>query len=124
MGWSDVGILMPYRLWKQYGDTEILHSSYESMKKYARFMMKRVGRNYLTAQKTGLSKTDRKKIVNAGQSFGEWAEPADVHKTDWIRDMKDGLFRWILKIANGHVIRGIFRGSPPRSLRQNGSRPK
>ena len=38
--------------------------------------------------------------------------------------MKDGLFRWILKIANGHVIRGIFRGSPPRSLRQNGSRPK
>ena len=87
VGWSDVGILMPYRLWKQYGDTEILRSSYESMKKYARFMMKRVGRNYLTAQKTGLSKTDRKKIVNAGQSFGEWAEPADVHKTDWIRDM-------------------------------------
>lgn len=87
VGWSDVGILMPYRLWKQYGDTEVLFRNYTSMKSYARFMMKRVGKKYLTAQKTGLSKENQRNIVNAGQSFGEWAEPADVHKTDWLKDM-------------------------------------
>ncbi|MCF0110336.1 MAG: alfa-L-rhamnosidase, partial [Erysipelotrichaceae bacterium] len=87
VGWSDVGILMPYRLWKQYGDRDILVQHYKPMKKYAGFMMNRIGKRYLTAQNTGLPKDDAKNIVNAGQSFGEWAEPADVHQTDWLRDM-------------------------------------
>lgn len=86
VGWADVGVLIPYRHWKQYGDTEVLRRNYEGMRRYAQFMMKRVGKPYLTAQKTGLRGEDKRNIVNAGQSFGEWAEPADVHATDWIRD--------------------------------------
>ena len=71
VGWSDVGILMPYRFWKLYGDREILTEYYEGMKKYAGFMMRRIGKDG---------------VVRIGQSYGEWAEPADVKPNDW-KDM-------------------------------------
>lgn len=87
VGWADAGVLIPYRHWKQYGDASALRRNYDGMKRYARFLMKRIGRWYLTAKPTGLKGKDKKSIVNAGQSFGEWAEPADVHPTDWLGDM-------------------------------------
>ncbi len=71
VGWSDVGILMPYRFWKQYGDEAILRQYYDGMARYAAFMIRRVSRDG---------------VVRRGQSYGEWAEPADVKPNDW-RDM-------------------------------------
>jgi alpha-L-rhamnosidase len=71
VGWSDVGILLPYRFWKLYGDREILAEYYVGMKKYAGFMMRRIGKDG---------------VVRIGQSYGEWAEPADVRPNDW-KDM-------------------------------------
>ena len=71
VGWSDVGILMPYRFWKKYGDHTILTEYYYRMKKYAAFMIRRVSPDG---------------VVRRGQSYGEWAEPADVKPNDW-KDM-------------------------------------
>ena len=71
VGWSDAGILIPYRFWKIYGDRKILTEYYERMKKYAGFMIRRI-----SADGT----------VKKGQSYGEWAEPADVKPNDW-KDM-------------------------------------
>ncbi|MBO6039909.1 MAG: family 78 glycoside hydrolase catalytic domain [Oscillospiraceae bacterium] len=73
VGWSDVGILMPYRMWKKYGDEEILREYYERMKKYAGFMIRRMSPDG---------------TVRRGQSYGEWAEPADVRSFD----VKDFVF--------------------------------
>ena len=42
-GWSDAGILIPYRMWKKYGDDGILINSYEKMHRYAKFLIKRCG---------------------------------------------------------------------------------
>ena len=44
VGWSDAGVMIPYRFWKIYGDRKILADNYAAMKKYARFMIRRVGR--------------------------------------------------------------------------------
>ncbi|MBR2671278.1 MAG: family 78 glycoside hydrolase catalytic domain [Oscillospiraceae bacterium] len=71
VGWSDVGILMPYFFWKKYGDDRIIRDYYDHMKKYASFMEKRISKDG---------------IVRKGQSYGEWAEPADVMPNDW-KDM-------------------------------------
>ncbi|MBQ6973242.1 MAG: family 78 glycoside hydrolase catalytic domain [Oscillospiraceae bacterium] len=71
VGWSDVGILLPYRFWKQYGDEGILRKYYDCMARYAAFMIRRVSRDG---------------VVRRGQSYGEWAEPADVKPNDW-KDM-------------------------------------
>lgn len=85
VGWSDVGILIPYRFWKIYGDRQILQDYYERMKSYAQFMMRRCGKwgGPLAKRVKGLSSQAKKYLVNCGQSYGEWAEPEDVHKMDW-----------------------------------------
>ncbi len=71
VGWSDIGILLPYRFWKKYGDQGILTEYYDRMRRYAAFMIRRVSPDG---------------IVRKGQSYGEWAEPADVKPNDW-KDM-------------------------------------
>ncbi|MBQ9879114.1 MAG: family 78 glycoside hydrolase catalytic domain [Clostridia bacterium] len=84
VGWSDVGVLMPYRFYKIYGDKEILRHYYERMKLYAGFMIRRIGKTGFMAKRYGIK--DKKYLVNSGQSYGEWAEPAEVHTNDW-KDM-------------------------------------
>ena len=86
VGWSDVGILIPYRFWKLYGDRNILTEYYDRMKRYAKFMMSRCGKNGLMSKPLGISGEARAYAVNAGQSYGEWAEPAEVYPNDW-KDM-------------------------------------
>ena len=78
-GWSDAGVLIPYRIYKKYGDKRILEDYYSAMRKYAKFKIKTIGRHYLTGLPTGLSLKDSKTISNYGQSYGEWAEPMDVN---------------------------------------------
>ena len=80
-GWSDAGVLIPYRIYKRYGDKKILESSYAAMKKYADFKIKTLGKRYPTAIRTGIDRKYKKYISNYGQSYGEWAEPTEVHIT-------------------------------------------
>lgn len=86
VGWSDAGILIPYRFWKLYGDKQILMEYYDRMKRYAQFMMNRCGKLGLMAKPLGIKGEPKKYAVNAGQSYGEWAEPKDVYPNDW-KDM-------------------------------------
>ena len=80
-GWSDAGVLIPYRIYKRYGDKKILENGYTAMKKYAEFKIKTLGRWYPTAVRTGIDRKYKKYISNYGQSYGEWAEPTEVHIT-------------------------------------------
>ena len=83
VGWSDAGILIPYRFYKMFGDKGILEEYYDRMKKYADFMIKRCGRTGFMAKHIKMNKAEKKYLVNAGQSYGEWAEPADVYPNQW-----------------------------------------
>ena len=87
VGWADVGVLIPYRMYKKYGDINILKDNYDNMVRYAKFMIKRCGRAKglysLYASPLHLSKENKKYGVNTGQSYGEWAEPNDVKAFVW-----------------------------------------
>ena len=87
VGWADVGVLIPYRMYLKYGDINILKDNYDNMVKYAEFMIKRCGGAKglyaLYAKPLHLSKENKKYGVNTGQSYGEWAEPADVKAFEW-----------------------------------------
>ena len=84
VGWSDVGILMPYRYAKIFGDETILKEFYDGMVRYARFMERRCGKtSLLFAERIKVSKEVKPYLVNKGQSYGEWAEPADVKSFVW-----------------------------------------
>lgn len=77
VGWADAGILIPYRMWKRYGDRRIIESNYDAMRRYAKFMIGRCGKLSVMQQPIFIGKY-QKYLVNVGQSYGEWAEPADV----------------------------------------------
>ena len=49
------------------------------MRRYALYKISKIGRRSLTSLPTGVPFKYRKMICNYGQSYGEWAEPADVH---------------------------------------------
>ena len=84
VGWADVGILMPWRFYQKYGDRRILEDSFEAMLRYARFMISRCGKwGGPYAKPMGISRENRRYAVNAGQSYGEWAEPRDVRAFVW-----------------------------------------
>lgn len=83
VGWADAGVLIPYRYWKLFGDERFVADNYAAMKRYAQFMMRRCGKKDLLAKPLGLKGEARKYAVNAGQSYGEWAEPADVYPNKW-----------------------------------------
>lgn len=83
VGWADAGVLMPYTLWKQYGDVGVLKKFLPGMRRYAAFMQRRCGKWYPTAKRTGLRGEAKKNLSNCGQAYGEWAEPQDVHHMTW-----------------------------------------
>ena len=83
VGWADAGVLMPYVLWKQYDDTDVLKKYLSGMRRYAKFMENRCGKWYPTARRTGLHGEDKRYLSNYGQAYGEWAEPESVHHMTW-----------------------------------------
>jgi len=84
VGWSDVGILLPYHFRHMFGDTAVLEEYYDRMKLYARFMQRRCNKwGGLYAKPTGVKGPNKKYIVNCGQSYGEWSEPQDVCAFRW-----------------------------------------
>ena len=85
VGWADAGVLIPWRYAQIYQEKSILEEYYEGMAAYARFMEKRMGKRMpIFGERIKLSKENKGYLVNSGQSYGEWAEPADV----------GGGFRW------------------------------
>lgn len=83
VGWSDVGVLLPYRFWKIYNDDCLIKKYYAGMVKYAKFMISRCGKWTPLKHNIQLSGKNRKYFVNFGQSYGEWTEPKDVFPNDW-----------------------------------------
>ena len=84
VGWADAGVIMPYVLWKRYGDIDILKKYWQGMEKYAAYMQSHLGKFYPTAKRIkGVSAKDRKYLNNYGQAYGEWAEPQDVNPQTW-----------------------------------------
>ncbi|MDY4489197.1 MAG: family 78 glycoside hydrolase catalytic domain [Candidatus Faecousia sp.] len=83
VGWSDAGVLIPYRFWKHYGDDSLIRKHYDGMARYARFMIGRCGKFTPLRHHLPLTGKAKKYVVNYGQSYGEWAEPAEVFPNDW-----------------------------------------
>ena len=82
-GWSDAEIIIPYRMWKLYGDEKILTENLAAMKKYADYTVWKIGKIYPTGTPTGAVGDGRRYVLNYGQAYGEWAEPDDVHPMHW-----------------------------------------
>ncbi len=80
VGWGDASIIVPYSLYRRYGDMAILEENYEMMKGWYAFLEARAGKSNI---KNLLKKNPLKKyLIDSGIDYGEWCEPdVDARKT-------------------------------------------
>jgi len=88
VGWADAGVLIPYRFWKLYGDDSLIRTHYDGMARYARFMTNRCRKWTPISHRLPVKGEAKHYVVNYGQSYGEWAEPADVFPNHWTNVVK------------------------------------
>lgn len=79
-GWSEAGILVPYTMYKMYGDKNILARCYPSMQKWMQFMEKVTAENNMEfdkkKNKTAEEIEHRKYIWDVGWQYGDWMAPS------------------------------------------------
>lgn len=83
-GWGDAAVIVPYKLYKMYGDTRVLREQYDSMKAWVSFCENR-------AKKASLRSFFRRDpcsqyIVDTGYHWGEWLEPGHSMARDAIKN--------------------------------------
>lgn len=82
-GWGDACVIVPYTLWKVYGDRRILEENYDMMKRWVERCRK--------LAETSRPETKEKAgeyagyIIDTGFHWGEWLEP-DRQSEDVLRD--------------------------------------
>lgn len=72
VGWGDACIIVPYVLYKRYGDARILEENYDMMRRWFGYLESRAGKK---EQQGGMDYA-----IETGVDYGEWCEP-DVEST-------------------------------------------
>ena len=69
LGWADAGVIVPWTMWKQFGDTTIIEENWESMEKFV---------NHVNE-----TKYDHKALIaeNKDKQYADWVsyEPLETH---------------------------------------------
>jgi len=84
VGWGDASIIVPYTLYKRYGDVRILEENYEMMQKWYAFLEKRAKEKPMNPLKLLKRNPYRNYTIETGIDYGEWCEP-DVESTSAMR---------------------------------------
>ena len=84
VGWGDASIIVPYTLYKRYGDIRILEENYEMMQKWYAFLEKRAKEKPMNPLKLLKRNPYRNYSIETGIDYGEWCEP-DVESTSAMR---------------------------------------
>lgn len=73
VGWGDACIIVPYTLYKRYGDSRILEDNYEMMTGWYRYLEARAKKNKL--RNRWKKNPFRNYTIDTGVDYGEWCEP-------------------------------------------------
>lgn len=79
-GWGDAAVIIPWTLWKLYGDTRILEEQYDSMKGWVEYQQNRAKKIHWIRKLNPLNWTPGKREMlrnmwDTNYHFGEWMEP-------------------------------------------------
>ena len=74
VGWADAAVLVPFRYWKRYNDTDVLREFYPMMRAYAEYMIGRTGHK---DRKRAAANPYNNYVYEKGWHFGEWLEPEE-----------------------------------------------
>ena len=91
-GWADAAVIIPYTLWKMYGNTDLITENYPLMHSWAQYVIKQAADKGMYHPEHPMNKLYvghlleaspyNKYIVEAGIHWGEWAEPNGVCEND------------------------------------------
>lgn len=84
VGWGDAVILVPYAMYRRFGDKKILEENYEMMQKWYGYLEKRAKDKPLNPIKRLKAIPNRNFLIETGIDYGEWCEP-DVESTNAMR---------------------------------------
>lgn len=84
VGWGDAVIIVPYTLYKRYGDRRILEENYEMMKRWYAYLENRAKQKPKNPMKLLKRNPYRRYTIETGIDYGEWCEP-DVESTSAMR---------------------------------------
>ena len=98
-GWGDAAVIIPYTLWKYYGDTSFITDNMDLITGWMNYLIA-AGENkmiYHLPEDNMMAKmfkpylledfSDNKYIVETGIHWGEWSEPKDVYDVPTERDL-------------------------------------
>ncbi|MCD2442017.1 hypothetical protein LQ757_06965 [Agromyces sp. SYSU K20354] len=74
VGWGDALVLVQYRFWKRYGDTDLIREFYPMMRAYATFMLARSGHK---DKQAAAANPYNRYVYEKGFHLGEWLEPEE-----------------------------------------------
>lgn len=82
-GWGDACVIIPYKLYRAYGDKKILKDNYEMMKKWTAYVEKQAGTTFskMPEEMTAEEKERQKYLWNTEFHFGDWLIPSIMKKT-------------------------------------------
>lgn len=80
VGWGDASIIVPYSLYRRYGDKRILEENYEMMQKWYGFLEGRAKQKPEGSDTMPSENPYSKYTIETGIDYGEWCEP-DVEST-------------------------------------------
>jgi alpha-L-rhamnosidase len=84
-GWADAAVIIPYILYKVYGNRDILVDQYDSMVKWLSFLENRAAKTRLVNR---LRRNPYKEyVIDTGYHWGEWLEPGHVMGQDALRNL-------------------------------------
>ena len=84
-GWADAAVIVPYVLYRIYGNRQILADQYESMTRFIDFMVQRAQRTRW--HNLWRRNPERKFVIDTGYHWGEWLEPGRHPMQDMIRNV-------------------------------------
>ena len=87
VGWADAGVIVPYVMWKQFGDTRIIEENFAAME---RFLEMQARTQYRTLT------TDSGEPI---RQYADWLSFEDYEPCNGSAYEKCGSFRWIRPVA-------------------------
>ena len=77
-GWGDACVIVPYRLYRAYGDIQILRDNYEMMRRWMAYVEDQAAGNMPEGvdELSDIQKEHQKYLWNTGFHFGDWLVPS------------------------------------------------
>lgn len=82
-GWGDVTVMLPWTLYRYYGDTTVLADQYDSARKWVDYLARRAStkRSIRRHLRRGVGDLERF-IVDTGFQWGEWLRPGETFRSE------------------------------------------